>query len=92
MSLYFVRFLVTDKNTCHCRGAPSRPPTTAADGKTASAPATETGSGNRAGIGTETESGRENEREKGKERGKEEGSERESVIGHQTNPWTPTLR
>lgn len=79
-----------DKNTCHCRGAPSRPLTTAADGKTASGPGTETGSGNRAGTVTERGSGREKEREKG--RGKEGGRERESMIGHQTNRWTHTLR
>lgn len=70
-----------DKITSRCRGAPSRPLTTAADGKTASVPETETGSGNRAGTETETErereNGREKEREKGRERGKEGGRERE---------------
>lgn len=91
-SLYFVRFLVTDKNTCPCRGAPSRPLTTAADGKTASDPETETGSGNRAGTETERGNGREKEREKGRERGKEGGRERESMTGHQRNQWTHTLR
>lgn len=79
--LYFVRFLVTDKSTCPCRGAPSRPLTTAAGGKTASVPETETGSGNRAGTETATESarekGREKERGKGRGRGKEGGRERE---------------
>lgn len=93
-SLYFIRFLVTDKNTCPCREAPSRPLTTAADGKTASDPETETGNGNRAGTGIETErgNGREKEREKGRERGKEGGRERESMTGHQTNQWTHTPR
>lgn len=88
MSVYFIRFLVMGKNTCHCRGAPSRPHTTAADGKSGNGPGTDTGSENRAGNGT----GRERGRGKGRERGKEDGRERESVTGHQTNQWTHTLR
>lgn len=86
MSVYFIRFLVMGKNTCHCRGAPSRPHTTAADGKTGSGPGTDTGSENRAGNGTGRERG------KGRERGIEDGRERESVTGHQTNQWTHILR
>lgn len=92
----FRRFLVMDKNTCPCRGAPNRPLTTAAGGKTASVPETETEteSGNRAETGTETGRGSEKEREseRGRESGKEGGRERESVNGHQRSQWTHTLR
>lgn len=74
-----------DRNTCRCRGAPSRPPTTAADGKTASGPGTDTGRENRA------ERGREKETETEKGNGREEEREKESVIG-QRSQWTLTLR
>lgn len=79
MSVYFIRLLEMGKNTCHCRGAPSHPHTTAADGKTGSGPGTDIVSENRAGNGTGRGRG------KGKERRKEDGRERESVTGHQTN-------
>ena len=68
-----------DKNTCPCRGAPSRPLTMAAVGKTVSDPGTETESGNRAGTEIETERGSENgrEKERGKERERGKEGERE---------------
>lgn len=78
--MYFLRFPAMDKSICRCRGAPSRPLTTAAAEKTVSGPGTETE--NRA----VTETGRE------RGNGKEAERERESVIGHRINQWTHTIR
>lgn len=85
MPVCAIRSTATDRSTCLCRGAPSRPPTTAADGKTASGPGTGTGRENRAETGTERG------RETGKGNEREEEREKESVIG-QRSQWTLILR
>lgn len=83
-----------DKNICLCREAQNHRLTTTADGKTASAPVTETGTENRAGTETEIGTGRERGSGRGNEseKGRGGGRGRESATGPQRSKWSLTPR